>query len=146
MQLKCIHGYFKFRETRPGQISVFSNMSGFLFEGQDDYFTFSFLKDAPKYSILGKSYLGVPAIKTFEGEPWEVMRENKLVYDFTKNLVVPISTIVLPVSLSETTNYFLSNGMIVPGSLTDEGLRVKDYAAFFLFDTGKFKYSEVEFE
>ncbi len=90
--------------------------------------------------------MGAPAIKTFEGEPWEVMEENDLVYDFTQDKVVPISTITQAVQTKQTANYFLANGLILPGSLTEEGLRVKDYAAFYLFDTVTFNYSELNVE
>ena len=43
-------------------------------------------------------------------------------------------------------NYFLSPGLIKPGSVTDDGSRVTDYAAWFLFDSMKFKYSEITYE
>lgn len=144
MQIRCIHGYFIFREQRAGEISDFMS----LFEGlelvaKDDYFTFAALVDAPSHSIEGGEVLGVTAIKTFEGKPWEVMRENELVYNFNSGLVVPIDTITRRVELVKAPNYFLSPGLILPGSVTDDGSRVTDYAAWYLFDTNKFKYSEV---
>ncbi len=146
MQIRCMYGYFMFRETRAGQISSFANFSGFEFKAVDDYYTFSFLEDAPGYSILGGAYLGAPCIKTFEGKPWEIMRANKLIYDFTIDAVVPIAAVIQSVRLGETANYFVSNGMIIPGSVTEDGSRVTDYSAFYLFDTVKFRYSEVSFE
>ncbi len=135
-----------FEEAKAGQVSKLTNLFGFEFALKNGYYTFSTLDDAPEYSILGGTFLGAPCIKTFEGKPWEVMRENGLVYDFVNDEVVPILTIVNPVKIYEASNYFLSNGMILPGSVTEDGSRVKDYAAHYLFDTAKFKYSEVSFE
>jgi hypothetical protein len=145
VKVNCLHGYFKFKERAVGQISDFISYYGFALELKDDYYTFATLKDAPEYSIAGNLYLGAPAIKTFEGKPWEVMKENKLVYDFTVDKVVPILSIVQPVQITSTDRYLLTSGMLLPGSLTDEGLRVTDYAAFYLFETIKFKYTEVGF-
>lgn len=144
MKIKCLHGYFKFWEPKAGVISDFSSLFGFDLVSIDDYFTFSALEDAPRYSIIGGTYLGATATKTFEGDPWEVMRENNLVYDFAKDVIVPIASIVQKMQLDSTNRYFLSNGMILPGSLTDDGTRVTDYAAFFI--NPLFKYSEVIFE
>lgn len=146
MKIKCLHGYFIFQERSPGQISRFISTYGFDIEPIAEGYTFLSLVGAPKYSISGGTYLGAPAIKTFEGEPWEVMEENDLVYDFTQDKVVPISTITQAVQTKQTANYFLANGLILPGSLTEEGLRVKDYAAFYLFDTVTFNYSELNVE
>lgn len=143
MKVRCIHGYFIFEETRAGQLSEFMSLTGFELESNGDHFTFSDLVDAPNYSFLAKPYLLIPAIKTFEGHPWEVMRKNKLVYDFTKGLVVPLFSVTALAPVTEGSNYFLSTGMIVPGSLTEAGLRVTDYAAFFDYQQKTFKYSGV---
>lgn len=143
MRIKCLHGYFKFQELNPSELSRFIKLTRLTLAPKDDYFTFPLLKNAPNYSLEGGTYLGATATKTFEGTPWEVMRENGLVYDFVKNKVVAINTVISPILLKQSTNYFLSNGMILPGSLTDRGDRVKDYSAFYLFDTYRFKYTEV---
>lgn len=146
MRIKCLHGYFIFEESKAGQVADLINLFGFALSLKDGYYTFSSLAAAPEFSILGDTYLGALATKTFEGKPWEVMRENGLVYDFSKDQVVPIISVTQPIELSSTNRYFLSNGMILAGSLTDEGSRVKDYAAHYSFELAKFKYSEVSFE
>lgn len=143
MKVECIHGYFKFSETNAGQISHFMSLFGFEIERSGDHFTFTDLVDAPKYSIAGGTFLDAPTIKTFEGEPWEVMRANALVYDFTTGLVVPISSIARNIEIDLSGNIYVTTGMILPGSLTDDGVRVMDYSAFFLFDRMNFKYTEV---
>ncbi len=142
MIIECLHGYYKFSETSPGQLSDFANLYGFELERNGDHFTFSDLVDAPNYALLGGLFLGSPCLFTIEGPPWEVMRKNKLVYDFTKGLVVPALTIVNVCDYKQAGFKFVSNGMILAGSVTEDGSRVTDYAAFF--DKGKFSYSEIE--
>lgn len=146
MKVECLHGYFKFEETQAGQISQFMSLYGLEIERNGDHFTFSDLVGAPEFSIVGGTFLGIPTTKTFEGPPWEVMRKNRLVYDFNRGLILPIDTVLQPVTLAAAGNYFLSTGMILPGSVTDDGSRVTDYAAFFSSDRASFRYSEVDYE
>jgi hypothetical protein len=146
VRLNSLHGYYIFREDEPGEIADFMQLTSFRLVQKDDYFTFEFLGDAKNYSILGGLYLGAVATKSFEGTPWKVMRENGLVYDFTLNLVVPIQAVLQKASITQGIRYYLSSAMLLSGSITDDGSRVKDYAAFFDFDQGTFKYSEVSFE
>ncbi len=143
MKIKCLHGYFLFDEDRAGELSDFMRVYGFDIVLENRHYTFSFLKDAPRYSILGGTYLGAPAIKTFEGEPWDIMRQNKLVYDFTLDAVIPIASVTQLIKLKSAGNYYLTSGLIIPGSITDDGSRVKEYAASYI-DT--FTYSEVSLE
>ncbi len=145
MRIECLHGYFKFTETRPGQMSHFVSRYGLELSRSGDHFTFTDLVDAPRLSIAGSLYLGAPATKTYSGETWEILKENGLVYNFNRGLVVPIITVTQTIKLASTGNYLVSNGMILPGSLKDAGSRVTDYAAFFSADRGDFKYSEVEY-
>lgn len=145
MRVDCLHGYFKFQETQPGQLSRFMSLFGLELERSGDHFTFADLVDAPTYSIAGGLYLGAPATETFEGPAWEVMRKNKLVYDFTKGLVVPRAAILTFAEIVPAGNYLVSTGMLLAGSLTDEGERVTDYAAFYLEDRANFKYSGIEY-
>jgi hypothetical protein len=143
MLIKCLHGYFKFYESKSGEISDFMTLSGFDLVPQDDYYTFSALKDAPKYSLLGKPYINFPAIKTYEGEPWVIMKQNQLVYHFGLGLVVPKLAVIQLIELAKTRNCYVASGLILPGSLTVEGQRVTDYSAWYLFDSQRFKYTEV---
>lgn len=145
MRVRCLHGYFIFQEMRPEQIADFTQRTGLTLASVDDYYTFDFIKEAPEFSLLGKPIFGVPAIKTFEGKPWEVFEQNKLVYDFTKGLVVPILSIVRPVTISQSGNKFVSSGLIQPGSLTAGGNRVTDYSAWFSRDKLSWNYSEVTY-
>lgn len=142
MRIECLHGYYKFSETRPGQLSEFASLYDLDLDRNGDHFTFADLVDAPTHALAGGLYLGAPCLFTIEGPPWEVMRKNKLVYDFTKGQVVPILTILNVCDFVQAGFTYVSNGMILAGSVTEDGSRVTDYAAFF--DQGKFKYSEVE--
>ncbi len=143
MRIKCLHGYFIIEEIGQGQISDFMSQYDLELVPKDNYFTFPSLLEAPKYSLAGGTYLGAAATETFEGEPWEVMRENDLVYDFINDEVVSILTILKTVTLQSTGRFYLTNGLILPGSLTDDGLRVTDYAAWYSKGDQMFKYSEV---
>lgn len=146
MEIKCLHGFFKFTEHAEGEISQFASLFDLDLVLQDDYFTFDSLSEAPRYSIAGSTYLGAPATETFEGDPWQVMKQNELVYDFLNDVVVPIATIIQSVTLDLIDYYYLSNGLMLPGSVTDDGFRVTDYSAWYSFDEATFKYSEVEYE
>lgn len=146
MKIECIHGYFKFTETDPGQLSQFESRFGFDLERSGDHFTFADLVDPPLYSIAGDTYLGSPALVTFAGEPWDVMRENGLVYNFALGLVVPIATVLVAPKIQQAGYAFVSNGMLLPGSIMEDGSRVTDYSAFYISTLAQFKYSEIGLE
>lgn len=109
------------------------------------YFTFADLENVPRYTIAGGELLTVPATKTFEGEPWEVFEENEIVYDFNRGLLVPITSVTQLITVKKAGNRFVSSGLILPGSVTEDGDRVKDYSAWYSRDTLRFLYSEVTF-
>jgi hypothetical protein len=144
LRIDCLHGFFKFYELAPGQISRFMSLFGFTLVKKDDFYTFETLADAPEFSLEGGTYLGATSPVTFEGQPNEVMRANSLVYDFNSDQLVDINTITQRVEIGQGLRYYVSNGLVLPGSLTDEGLRVMDYSAFFAFDQVKFRYSEFQ--
>lgn len=146
MKIKCLHGYFVFEESRAGEASDFSSLFGLELVRKADYFTFADLEDAPEYTIKGGQLLNTIATKTFEGPPGEVFRKNGVVYNYDTGLLVPISSVTTMVQVYNAGNFYVSPGLIFPGSLTDGGLRVTDYAAWFSTDTLKFKYSEVTSE
>jgi hypothetical protein len=147
VKITCDHGYFFFEESRAGEVSDFASLfSGLSIVPKDHRYTFEDLEDAPGYSIAGNLYLGAPALKTFAGDPWEIFRENSLIYNFNLGIVQPISSVLTRIELVRAQNYFLSPGLILPGSLNPEGERVKSYVAYYLFDSARFKYSWVSYE
>lgn len=141
MRIECIHGYFIFTESKAGRLSDFMSRFGLQIERSGDHFTFSDLVDAPDFSLAGGTFLGAPTTENYEGPAWEVMRANGLVYDFSAGLVVPIESILRTVRVQAAGNLYLSSGMILPGSIMEDGLRVTDYAAFY--ENLQFRYSEV---
>lgn len=143
MKLRCLHGFFKIEEVRLGELSRFISRFGLNIQPMQDFYTFEPLVGAPRFSIKGLPYLEADTIKTFEGNPWEVMRENELVYNFNTGKVVLLSTVDQQIQLQRAGNFWVSNGLILPGSLTEDGQRVTDYAAWFSWETLSFKYSEV---
>lgn len=145
MKIRCNHGYFIFEETDTGEVSDFMSLFGVTIVAKENYFTFEKLSSAEDYSIIGGTYLGVPAIKTFEGKPWDLMRENKLTYHFNSDLILPIETISDATEVQQAGSYFVARGLILPGSLLN-GVRIKSYTGFYLFDQQKFKYTEISNE
>lgn len=146
MKVDCLHGYFKFYDDTIGQINHFVSLYGLPIVRSNDHFTFEALVDAPDYSIEGGLYLGALSTKTFEGDPWEVMKENKLVYNFNLSKVVRIETITDAIVISPSVYFFLSSsGMIQPGSVTEDGLRVTDYSASYSFERPGFRYVGVSY-
>lgn len=145
MRIDCLHGYFKFYETAPGQVSKFMSLYDLELERSGDHFTFADLVDAPTHSITGGTFLGIPTLETLEGEPWEIMRANDLVYNFVLGLVMPILTVIGIADLDQAGNSYISNGLLLPGSLVGTD-RVRDFSGFWLQDRANFKYSEVSFE
>lgn len=146
MKINCLSGYFRFEETELGEISKFASLFDLDLVFKDGYYIFSSLGEAPGYSVAGAEYLGATAIKTFSGNPWDVMRENNLVYNFLTDEVLPLSEITQQIKISLSDYYYLTDGWILPGSITEDGKRVREYAAWFSFDDQTFRYSEVTFE
>lgn len=145
MRAKCLHGYFKFTETTVGQISDYMNLTGLSLVPKKDYYTFEFLEDAPEYSIAGKMILGFPAVRTFEGAPWEVFEANRLVYNFNLDMLQPILSVAQNVTISRGVNRYVANGLILPGSVTPDGEKVTGYDAWFSRQRNSWLYSEVSF-
>lgn len=149
MKIKCLHGYFIFEETKVAQISDFMRYTDLEIIPVQNHFTFADLELAPEFSIKGKPIeIGtapLPAKVDFAGEPWEVMEANGMVYNFVTQLLQPIQSVTNIVSIDDGGNRFISPGLILPGSLTAEGKRVKDYAAWFSRDTQRFLYTAVAY-
>lgn len=143
MLIRCVHGYFFFEESAVGQLSRLASLLSLSLAPNKDHFTFTDLLNAPDHSLKNSTYLGATAIKNFEGKPWEVMKANGLVYNFQTGKVVTLTSITQRVVLNQSNNYFFSNGLILPGSLTDGGKRVTDYSAWYSFADSSFRYSEV---
>lgn len=146
MRILCRNGHIAFYPKDESEIFRFASFFGETPVRDGDFYTFEFLKDAPKYSIKGKTYLGVVATKTFEGEPWEVMRENNLVYSLNAGTVVLKTTITMVINPQNAEGFFLAESPIIqPGSLSPSGQRVLSYDAEYFGNTSQLRVFEVEY-
>lgn len=147
MRIRCRHGFFTFHEEVLGEVSKFASNFELDLVPYEDAFTFENLADAEEYSLFGKPYLNLPAIKTFEGTPWEILEENDFVYSLALNLIVPIQSIVTTFSLSQSDYYYLADGLLQPGAFSGlGGGRLINYTAWYSFNGKRFRYSEVELD
>jgi hypothetical protein len=146
MRIECLHGYFRFTEEKAGELSQFVSKLGLELKRRGDHFTFEGLAEAPTHSIAGGTYLGADCSVTFEGEPWEVMRANRLVFNFLTGEVVSLDDVDQAVEIKAAGNYSVTTGMLLPGSVIEDGSRVTDYAAFYFVESNRFQYSEIAYE
>lgn len=147
MRVLCRNGHFAFYPKNESEVFRFSSFFGETLERDGDFYTFKFLKEAPKYSIKGAPYLGVTATKTFEGEPWEIMRENNLVYSLAAKIAVLKTTILLVINPQNAEGFFLAESpLIQPASLGPNGQRLTSYDAEYIGDTSQLRVFEVEYE
>lgn len=145
MRILCRHGHFSFYPRDAEDISRFCDMFDEELIRVDDFYTFSFLEDVPNYSLLGKTFLGLPATVTFEGLPWDVMKENGYVYNLALKTLVPKVSIVSVIRLELVDNFWtVDNPIIQPGSLNPVGQRIMSYDARYYRETSQLKISEVQ--
>ena len=149
MKIRCLHGYFIFEESNPSQVSDFMRYSGLEIVPKGPYYTFADLEDAPEYTFKNRpieiGLTPLPATANFAGKPWEVLEANEMIYDFATGILRPITSITQVVSIDDGSNRYVAPGLILPGSITVEGLRVKDYAAWYSRNTQRFLYTEVTY-
>ena len=144
MRILCRHGHFSFYPRDAEDISRFCDLFDEELVRVDDFYTFSYLEDVPNYSLLGKTFLGLPATATFEGQPWDVMKENGYVYSLALKLVVPKVSIVNVIRLELVDNFWtLDNPIIQPASLNPVGQRIMSYDAQYFRETSQLRVSEV---
>lgn len=144
MKIDCLNGFFIITEDRVGQVSDFMKWSGLSIVKWGDFYTFEGLEEVPEYTISGAPFLNLVATKTYQGKPWELFEQNLVVFNFSTGLLMPIASILQSVKLSTAGNKYISNGLIIPGSILPNGKKVKSYSGYFSRDTLNFNYSEVE--
>lgn len=118
--------------------------SGLELVAKENYFTFASLESAPDFSLAGLDLLGIPAVQTFAGKPWEVFEANSFVYDFDADLMKPIASIVQTTKIEASGSFYVSKGLIQAGSFIGPAQKVKNFDAWFSFDRLTFRYSGVE--
>lgn len=145
MKIKCIDGYFIFEPQKLTQLSDFIYLTGFDLVRHKDFYTFRYLSELESFCVKGINFGNLTAKITYEGEPWDILNKNGFVYDFNLNALRDINGVTTVIGLRKAENYFISNGLIQPGSINGRGLKIKGYECYFSRAFNTFKYSEVTF-
>lgn len=144
MRVLCRHGHFAFYPRTPSDINRFTQSFATELEREEDYYTFSGLVGAPKYSLVGAPYLGLPAFQTYEGMPWDVMKANEFVYSIQLGILVPKISILGSADLVQKGFFFVANvPLLQPGVRTPQG-QILSYSGEFYTD--KFYLRILEFD
>lgn len=147
MKVLCRHGHFAFYPEKASDIAKFSTFFDVTLKRERDYYTFEGLFGADTYSILGKPFLNLPAITTYQGEPWEVMRENNYVYHLQTGLIVPKLAIISVIDIPYVGSYFRAGGSLIqPGSRTLLGRQILSYAGVFVEEGYSLRVLEFDYE
>lgn len=146
LKINCLHGFYIFEESEPGQISRFVTLFGLSLAKWRHAFTFEALAEAPEFAISGQSYLGAAVLNTHAGEPWQIMKANGLIYNFGSGELMQKALIKTIADLDQSGPYFVSSGLILPGSLLKDGRKIHSYNAHFSFNTLRFRYSGVDYD
>lgn len=143
MRVICRHGHFAFYPRRTEDVAQFASMYDYSLKREEDYFTFDKLYEAPHYSLAGKPYINLPAIKTYEGKPWDVMRENNFVYSIALKLLVPKTAIIGVIEILQSDLFYIvDQGLIQPGLRTIRGIPVMSYSAEIFIDKKQMRVLE----
>lgn len=145
MRITCINGYFIFKETLPSEVSKFIGYTKLDLVRVDDYFTFKPLALAPEFSISSMPYLNLVANKTSEGKPWDVFKSNGFCYDFRTGQIVDINLVQAKSNVKSAGNYLVSNGLILPGSINENGQKITSYVCWYFKNDNTWVYPEVSY-
>lgn len=150
MKITCLHGYYIFEPKYSAEINEFNSWFSDAPIAMSDkgHYTFKDLVDAPTHSIKGSTFMGeLLATETFEGTPWDVMRANKFVYDFSLGVIRPISLIGRVAEPMILQDRFKDGGLYIAGS-TIKGINKKmtGFTCFMDFQMFNFNYSEFYYD
>lgn len=147
MRIVCRHGHFAFYPRKASDIQKFAESFDVELEREEDYFTFAGLIGAKDYSLQGLPYLGVPATKTFQGKPWDVMKENALVYNVQLSLLVPKVSVVGIVDITQKGFFYVCNvPLLQAGARTILGRQILSYSGEFHEDKFYLRILEFSYE
>ncbi len=129
MRVVCRYGHFAFYPAAVGEVQRFMRIFDLPIYPENDYFTFEPLLALPRWSQTGLPFGGLPAITTYEARnTWEVMEQNEFVFSLGLETLVPVSTIVQAVSLSQTQDTLVAPAVLVqPGAFIEVGVRLTSY-------------------
>ncbi len=135
MRVLCRHGHIALYPRRASDVNTFAASFGVEIEREEDYYTFSGLIDAPEYSLKGSPYLDLPATITFQGKPWDVMKENNFLYNIALKKLVPKASIVAITEITQKGLFYVCNTSILqPGVRTRSGDQILSYSGEFYED------------
>lgn len=147
MRVLCRHGHLAFFPKRPSEAARICQYYGIELVRSDEFYTFPLLAEAKSFSLAGLDYLGIPAIKTYAGYPWEVMRENGFVYDVNKEALVPKASIV-SIGGPELSGfcYVWDSAILQPGVRNALGNQILSYDGELNVENFHLKVSEFSYE
>jgi len=147
MRILCRHGHYAFYPRNEIEVFIYNDLYGAELVREDDYYTFPFLKGASDHSLVGKTYLGLPANARYEGKPWEIMKENNFVYSLALKVVVPVELILDFTDPYLAGQYFLSDALLVQaGAKNILGQRILSYDAEFLQEYNQIRILGMSYE
>jgi hypothetical protein len=147
MKIVCNHGYFFFYEDESGEIAKFNTLFNQDLVTKQGYYTFTKLKALDNYAIQGKLYGQTIAIKTYEAEPYEVMRQNNLVYNFTTQMISNKLLSLQQIEAQRCLKFYIAEGLIIPGSFIKGDTRqILGYTCKVNLNELVFRYSEFIYE
>lgn len=147
MRVLCRHGHFAFYPRKSSDIGRFSNYFGVTLKREEDYFTFSGLYGAEHYSILGKPYLNLLGLKTYEGKPWDIMRENGFIYHLGLGIIAPKLSITSVLDIAQVGFFFVASGALIqPGTRNLIGGQILSYSGEFTEEGFNLRVLEFSYE
>jgi hypothetical protein len=127
MRVLCRHGHYALYPRRASDAARYCQFFDTELERVEDFYTFPELVAAEHFSIAGREYLGLQATVTFEGRPWDVMRENGFVFDVSNRKLVLLGSVSLRVELPLSNHFYIAPPLVQPGSRDRSGRRILSY-------------------
>lgn len=147
MRVVCRHGHFAFYPRNEIEVSRFNAIFNQPLFRDEDFYTFALLKAAPTYSLKGKAYLGATALVSYASSPWEILRQNGFVYDFTEMTLRPKAQIVSVINLAVTEDYWAADApLIQAGGFDSSGQKIVSYDGEIDLQTSQLRLFEVEYD
>lgn len=130
MRVICRNGFFSFYPERSSDVTEFCSYFEIDLVRMEDFYTFPILAEIPNYSIQGAPLSNLVANKTYEGKPWEVLRENRMVYSIEGEILVPMISVVDTVDLYLSNFYYIAQAVLIqPGARSRSGKKIVSYDA-----------------
>lgn len=146
MRVLCRHGHFAFYPRNETEVGSFVDYYKEPLVRVGDFYTFPALQNIPDFSIKLLPVGNLPAVKNFEGRPWDVMRENGFVYSLALKLLVPKAAIPIVVDPKISNYYWLGQTpLLQPGSRNLLGQQILSYDAEYIDSIFQLRILEMSF-